>query len=280
MTHAQPTDGFAWVQARAGAALVCRALEPLARHVFTTREWMLGSAADGNSRPGWLEVSRAMDVERSGLIRVHQVHGASVLVCRAGDSRRSDGRPDADVIVSDDSSVALAVQSADCVPLLIADERTGTVAAAHAGWRGLVARVPQATVDTIARAFGSHPADLVAAIGPSIGACCYEVGADVRAAFVHAGFGERDLAAWFLDSPQPTDANPSMAGLAHPPRAGHWFFDGWAAARAQLESAGVARHQIHVAAWCTASHPDLLCSYRRDGKGAGRIVGAIRAKPS
>lgn len=270
----QPNDGFAWVQAPGGPALVCRALDALARHLFTTRAWTLGSAADGNSSSGWSEVARGLVVEPSCLIRVHQVHGSSVLVRRVGDSSRADERPDADIIVSDDPSAALAVQTADCVPLLIADSRTGLVAAAHAGWRGLAARVPANAVGAMAREFGSRPSDLVAAVGPSIGACCYEVGAEARDAFTAAGFEAGQLSAWFFDRPRPNGANRSMPGL-RPPRANHWYFDGWAAARAQLESAGVPRAGIHVAGLCTASHPDVLCSFRRDGKGSGRLAAAI-----
>jgi hypothetical protein len=269
----QPNDGFAWVQAAAGPALVCRALEGRSRHLFTTRAWTLGSAADGNSPSGWSEVARGLGVDPSRLMRVHQVHGSSVLVRRVGDSLLA-GRPDADIIVSDDPSAALAVQTADCVPLLIADARTGGVAAAHAGWRGLAAGVPAHAVEAMAREFGSRPSDLVAAVGPSIGACCYEVGADVRDAFMAAGFEAQQLSSWFFDCARPNGTNPSMPGL-RPPRADHWYFDGWAAARAQLEWAGVPDAGIHVAGLCTASHPDVLCSFRRDGTGAGRLAAAI-----
>jgi YfiH family protein len=164
--------------------------------------------------------------------------------------------------VTDDPSVALAVQTADCVPLLIADRRTGSIAAAHAGWRGLAAHVPRVAVEALGRAFDSHPGDLVAAIGPSISAPRYEVGADVRIRFEQAGYSSGQLARWFSPAERP----------------GHWFFDAWCAAYDQLAEAGLAAPQVHVAALCTASHPDVFCSYRRDGKGAGRIAGAIRAR--
>ncbi len=257
----KPNDGFGWVQAAAGPALVCHALQPLAAHLFTTRQWMLGSARAGPRDEGWDEVARSMSVAPRQLVRVHQVHGAAVVVRRRTDAGDPDSVPDADVIVSDAPSLALAIQAADCVPLLMADRRTGAVAAAHAGWRGLGARVPAVAVRALTRAFGSRPADLVAAIGPSISAPRYEVGVDVRARFEDAGFAASQLTRWFADADRPE----------------HWYFDGRQATRDELEAAGVPLTQIHIAALCTASHPDCLCSYRRDGSAAGRLAAAIRA---
>lgn len=274
----KPNDGFMWVQAAGGPALICQALA--SPHLFTTRSWALGSATDAERTAAWEEVGRSLATGAGQLCRVHQVHGASVVVRRIGDPP-CDVRPlgVADVIVSDDPARVLAIQSADCVPLLVADRRTGAVAAAHAGWKGMAAGVPRVTIAALGRHFGSQPADLVAVAGPSVGACCYEVGADVFDVFRRAGFADAVLQRWFLAAPQPTDRNPSMPGLPHAPRANHWFFDGWAATRHQLEDAGVPAPQIHIAGLCTASHPDAWCSYRRDGKAAGRIAGAIRSAP-
>ena len=275
-----PPDGFEWRETPAGPALVCRALEPYASHLFTTRQWPLGSTPDGDRTPAWADVARALGVDVARLERAHQVHGASVVVRRAGDPPRGDAPlPDADIIVSDDPSIVLSIQTADCVPLLIADRRTGASAAAHAGWRGLAASVPRVTVDALCRQFGSRPADLIAAVGPSIGACCYEVGVDVLDAFRLGGFDEATRHRWFFTGPQPSAKNPSMPGLRRAERADRWFFDGWMATRYQLEAAGMPADQIHLAELCTASHPETLCSYRRDGKAAGRIAGAIRASP-
>src|SRR5229473_2031418 len=168
----KPNDGFAWVQAANGPALVCHALEPYAAHLFTTRPWALGSPTDGDPTAAWDDVARALG-------------------------------------------------------------------AAHAGWKGLAASVPLVTVDALSRHVGSQPADLVAAVGPSIGACCYEVGVDVLDAFRRGGFEEAARPRWFFRAPQPSARNPSMPGLPRPRRQDHWFFDGWAAARQQLEAAGI-----------------------------------------
>jgi YfiH family protein len=259
------------VQAAPGPALACRPLEATARHLFSTRQWLLGSAPNGDSPTAWRDVARAIDVDLTQLARLHQVHGTHAVVAEPA------LRPDADIVVSDSGDIALAIQTADCVPLLIGDTRTGAVAAAHAGWRGLLSRVPIAAVEMLSRQFASRPADLVVAVGPSIGACCYEVGDDVRARFEAAGFGSKELERWFFLEPQPTARNPSMPGLPATRRADRWYFDGWAATRDLLVSVGVPVDRIHIAELCTASHPTHLCSYRRDGKGAGRMAAVIRS---
>ena len=236
-------------------ALVCEPLLPHAEHLFTTRGWTLGHGATASGRNGWDEVAEAMGVASDRLERLRQVHGNNVIVA----GQESGSLPDADILVSNRTDLAVVVQAADCVPLLIADTRTGAVSAAHAGWRGLAAGVPGKTVDALSREFGSRPGDLLAAIGPAIGQCCYEVGDDVREAMVR-GFGETEASSWFT------------AG-----RPGKWMFDTWASAGAQLRTAGVPADQIFGAELCTASHPDAFCSYRRDGPPAGRIAAAIRS---
>lgn len=262
----QPNEAFAWVQAPPGPALVCRPLEQIAPHFFTTRSWPLGSTAPDANQPEWDDVARAAGVEPGSLRRLRQVHGADIVVTRrrAGDALRDAHeveRPEADIILTDDPAIAVAVQIADCVPLLIGDRRTGVVAAAHAGWRGLAAGVPRIAVEAVAREFGSRPGDLVAAIGPSIGAPRYEVGADVHDRFERAGF--EAMPRWFSD-----------AG-----RGDHWYFDGCQSARDQLVGAGLDPNAVHVAGLCTASHSDLLCSFRRDGSArAGRMAAVIRAR--
>jgi YfiH family protein len=265
-----PATPFRWQSTPAGPALVCGALESMAPHLFTTRWWKLGSrdAADSEDTR-WAEVAGAM--ETPAVVRLHQVHGCQVF---AADAITAD-RPDADIVIGMTPGVAVAVQAADCVPLLVADRRTGAVAAAHAGWRGLAARVPIVTIDALVRRCGSRREDLVAAAGPSIGACCYEVGKDVVDAFSAAGFAQDDMDGWFLDGPKRMPDNASMPGVQR--RTGHWFFDGWSCVGRQLELAGVPRDQIFVAGLCTASHPDLLPSFRRDGPPAGRLAAAIKS---
>ena len=257
-----PGDAFAWRSSRAGLTLVCCPLEPYATHLFTTREWQLGTAGADAREPGWQQVAEAMHVSAAHLVRVHQVHGGAVVVRRRGDAL--DGLsplPDADVLVSNDESIAVAIQTADCVPLLLADRASGAVAAAHAGWRGLAAGVPRIAVRALHDAFGTEPADVVAAVGPSICAENYEVDRAVRSGFEASGATRRQLTRWFRPGRRP----------------GRWQFDGWQSAIDQLEDAGVGREAIHAAQLCTAAHLQL-CSYRRDGTAAGRLAAAIRAR--
>jgi YfiH family protein len=274
MTLPAPAAPFEWVTTDAGPGLVCRALEPFAAHIFTSRVWALGHAIESaGSETEWSEVARTLDVSPDRLLQVRQVHGAGVAL-----ARESAGTPDADIIVSYDPDRAVAIRVADCVPLLIADRRTGAVAAAHAGWRGLALRVPEIAVAALAREYGSRRSDLVAAIGPSIGACCYEVGADVRESFTAGGHAEANPDRWFHRVPVVDPRNPPLGGVTFA-RDDRWFFDTETAACEQLTAAGLSSAQIFAARLCTASHPEVFCSYRRDGKGAGRLGAAIRRGP-
>ena len=236
------------------AALVCRALEPLRAHLFTTRPWPLGTA-DGSRTPAGPTSRARSGVDAAHLERAHQVHGASVVVRRAGDPPRGSAPlPHADIIVSDDPAIVLSIQTADCVPLLIADrrDRRGRGGARRlARPRGARAR---GRGEALAQAFGSRPADLVAAIGPSISGRATKLAHEVRERF------ERRRAA----------APPQLDRWFVPAEQARALFLRWLGVGAgSAQAAGVPAEQIHLAGLCTASHPDLLCSYRRDGK-AGR----------
>ena len=254
----QPS-GFEWIETAGGPGLVCTSLH--ASHIFTTRGGRLG-APDGNRAGGWAQVAAAMDVPPGRLARIRQVHGSAVSIWRKGTAYDADALPEADVIASDDPSLAIAIQTADCVPMLIADVDSGAVAAAHAGWRGLAAGVPSVAVATMVEQFNADASRLVVAIGPSISAARYEVGDEVRSAFERSRATRDQIVRWF------------QAGT----RPGHWLFDGWLAGRDQLESSGVAPEHIHVAALCTAAHPEWFCSYRRDGRPAGRMAAAFGSR--
>ena len=149
-----PAHSRGGTRRRAGAGLpAARAVRGASLHDARSGRSARRRAATGGA---WADVAPALGVDAAHLERAHQVHGASVVVRRAGDPPGGDAPlPQADILVSDDPSIVLAIQTADCVPLLIADRRTGAVAAAHAGWRGLAAGVPGSRSQALARAFGT-----------------------------------------------------------------------------------------------------------------------------
>jgi YfiH family protein len=248
----QPTDGFEWTQEPWGRALRCRQL-PTA-HLFTSSDLKLRDDVRD-----WEAVAASLGVTRERLLLVKQVHGVAVAVARRGGSGDWT-RPQADIIVSDDPSTAVGVRVADCAPVLLFDPRTGAAGAAHAGWRGTAAGAAAAAVRKMRQEFGVDPAELVAAIGPCLGACCGEVGPDVMEAFRAGGAPQGSIDEWFS-----------------PGRGDRFQLDLERANRDQLERAGVRPEAIFVSGLCTKTHHDRLHSYRAAREKAGRMVAAIRA---
>jgi len=258
MTLPAVPEPFYWIDVPWGHALRCGALDAVARHLFSTRQLELSSPIQ--------TAALAASVDAARLVQVNQVHGRAHIVVRVGEPLPA-GRPEADVIVSNVADAAIAVRAADCVPLLIADRATGAVAAVHAGWRGTCAGASLAAVSALGAEFGSRPEDLVAAIGPSIGVCCYEVGPEVVDAFAAAGHARHLIDRWFTSTPPPRGSrarNPLRLDVA-------------GANRDQLLLAGVPEQQVHLSGLCTAMHLDVLTSYRVEKEKAGRLVGAIRS---
>ena len=249
----KPNGDFEWVQESWGTALRCAPLAHVARHVFTTRDLVL---EEGDVAPtGWVALARAVGGTADALVRMRQVHCAGVFVAeRPAVIAAKVVSPEADIAVSVDPEVVLTVKVADCVPVLLADRQSGAVAAVHAGWRGTAAGAVHAAVEGLEARYGTRPRDLVAAVGPSIGPCCYEVGSTMRDDF--ASHPRADV--WFSARPTP-------------------HLDLWTATRDQLELAGMDGEHIHVCRLCTFDHPALFHSYRRDGTRAGRLVAAIRS---
>jgi copper oxidase (laccase) domain-containing protein len=155
----------------------------------------------------------------------------------------------------------------------MADQVTGAVAAVHAGWRGTAARAVVAGLNALEREFGSRPADVVVAIGPSIGPCCYEVGSDLVDAFAAAGHERYLIDRWFSTPPAFAEGFGGASRPRPPLR-----LDIAGANRDQLILAGVPERQIHDAGLCTAMHLDVLTSFRAEKENAGRIAGVIRAR--
>jgi len=181
------------------------------------------------------------------IVRATQVHRASASAVReAPDSGACVDAGEHDVIVTTLPGVALVVQTADCVPILL--RSAGAVAAAHAGCRGSAANAARAAVEALT-ALGVSPAEIDAWIGPSIGPCCYEVGGEVASQFA-GDFARRDCA-------------------------GKFRLDLKAVNAAQLQSAGIASERISVHPGCTKCGGERYASYRRDGSAAGRMIAMI-----
>ena len=268
--HAQPDDGhevlynaekmppevgeeFAWEAAPWGLALQCPALGPVA-HGWTTRQLQLRGSAE-TERAGWTAIGEAVGLEPNSRVRLTQVHGATVHVATS----KPCGTAEADIVISDVIDRLVAVQVADCAPILAADRSGRFVAAAHAGWRGTAVDVAGVTVRALADRYEARPEMQSVAIGPCIGPCCYEVGQELVEAFRTKGWSEADCARWFAR------------------RNGTLFLDIWRANADQLERAGVPASQIFLSRLCTVCHRDWFYSYRREGAGTGRLAGYIRA---
>jgi len=176
---------------------------------------------------------------------LRQVHGCTVVTPPWTEP------PDADASIAKERGVLLAIETADCLPVLIVDPVHRRVAAVHAGWRGTALRVAQEAIRALVRE-GASPSELVVALGPGIGACCYEVGPDVEAAFGPEG------ARFFV---------PGPGKRKH--------LDVVAANRAQLEEAGIPTASIDSLDLCTRCRADLFFSYRRDGATAGRMISVL-----
>jgi len=241
-----------------GPALRCRALDGVAVHLFTTRALTLQPG--GAPSDGWTALAASLGVPEPHVVRLKQVHGCAVIAVERGSAEPpARVRREADVLVSDDPTRAIVVQAADCVPILLANPVTGLVAAVHAGWRGTVARAAVAGIDALV-ARGARAEDLIAAIGPSIGPCCYEVGEELRDGFREAGHDLDALTPWFIEAP---GARPHL----DLPRAN----------RDQLVAAGLRAEHVHACELCTACHLEVFYSFRREAQQVGRLAGGIRA---
>lgn len=209
-------------------------------------------------------LARAVGFDVGLLHQATQVHGAALLV--AGGDPASTLRAEADALVAEPGSGhAVAVRVADCAPVLLADPASGRVAAVHAGWRGIEAGALAVAVRRLAQA-ADRARSLLAAIGPCIGACCFEVGADVGARIAAAS------------SPEVV-----VRQLADPAGVDKVYVDLRLAARAQLRSLGLVDDAIEDVPsrgpeGCTRCDAARFYSYRRDAGASGRLIGVVVAR--
>lgn len=181
-------------------------------------------------------------------VNLCQIHSDVVVMVSGGQTQGVLGEGDA--LVSRQPGIWMGVRTADCAPVILADPLHQAVGVVHAGWRGTVNLIVSRTLERMAAEFGTRPGDVMAAIGPAIGACCYEVGADVA----------RQFAPWWAER---ADLRVDIP----------------ATIQRQLTAAGVDPANIGRVGGCTRCSSGRFHSFRRDGAAAGRMVSAVCIRP-
>lgn len=205
----------------------------------------------------------ALGVDAARVVAAQQVHGERIARVGEDEAGRGafsyeDALAETDALITDAPGLPLLLFYADCVPVLFADPVRRAVGVCHAGWRGTARRIAAKTLRAMGEAFGTRPEDCLIGIAPSIGACCYEVGAEVAEAF-QAAFG-------------------ADAGLLEA-RGDSWRLDLWRANRLQLLEAGARPDRIDCAGVCTACNHEVFFSYRADAGQTGRIGALVALTP-
>ena len=184
-----------------------------------------------------------------------------------------------DGLMTDEPGVLLGIQTADCIPVLVADRKNRAVAAFHAGWRGTLARIVENGVGRMRLEFGSKPEDLIASIGPGIGQCCYAVGEEVREQFESQFIYAAELFREVYDSDPVKEKYPMLFLTARAP--GHsdigpgMHLDLAEANRRQLLAAGLKKGAIFLTGQCTGCHTDRFFSHRIERGFTGRMMSVI-----
>jgi polyphenol oxidase len=235
-----------------------------------------------------VERNRAAFLQRLGatsgkkawpLVTQRQIH-SDLIHCVGGEPKEplvGDG------LITRTPGILLAIQTADCLPVILVDTKQKAVGVFHAGWRGTVKRIVEKGVGEMRRYFGTLPRNIKAAIGPGIHACCYDVGPEVRQQFESQFSCAEDLFREIKESDPVREKYPLLFLTARAP--GHSelptkiFLDLVEANRRQLIDAGVSPRNITAPTLCTACRPDLLFSYRAEKGVTGRMMGVAGIKP-
>lgn len=251
----------------------CRAFEslPWVRHGFSTRLGGVSGMGKGSlnlKNAPWDSPDRvrenqrrflsALSLEKACLLTLHQVHSNRVRILEELSGQWNP--PEGDALITRVENAALAVKTADCMPVLIADPIAHAIGAVHSGWRGTLSGVLLHTIEEMQRAFGSDPADLLIAIGPGIRACCFEVGDDVVRLFDER-YPESQIAQPIADHP------------------GKYRMNLCNALDIQLDLAGVPLENRHDLGACTCCRTREFFSYRAEGLASGRMMAVIGIAP-
>jgi YfiH family protein len=269
-------------------------------HGFSTRRGGLSRAYCGEDSPAELNLGFTVSDDRQTVIRnrgllaeaitgdpstplvtLRQIH-SSVLHLAAGDSAL-DPLCKGDGLMTDRPGLLLGIQTADCIPVLVADRKRRVVAAFHAGWRGTVKRIVETGVGRMRLELGSQPEDLIAAIGPGIGPCCYAVGEEVLSEFESQFAYARELFREVYDSDSVRNKYPMLfltqRAPGHSPIGPSLHVNLIEANRRQLLAAGLKPSSIKIVSGCTNCQPELFFSHRASHGHAGRMLSVIGIKP-
>jgi YfiH family protein len=265
--------GFYWRERDGVRALSSRALDDAGfANAFSTRVGGVSPFPTGDLNLAGFDEDTAENINENRrrfltlfeghwtLAACWQVHGTNVRTVRAHDPPNPRGEDErCDALTTNLARLLIGVKTADCVPILLADPRTGACAAVHAGWRGTSAQIVSRALARMREEYGTRAGDVAAAMGPAALGCCYEVGSEVVETF-KANF--------------PADYD----SLFTPTREGHALVDLHEANRRQLIDAGVSSDNVHAAPLCTMCRTDLFFSYRREKKlhgRTGRLMGVV-----
>jgi len=272
---------------------------PFLVHAFCTRRGGVSEGAfaslnmslkegdnDANIGKNWDIVAAAFGIPRRNFFQVHQVHGDRILTIDDAESQTFDPQSlDYDAVITNRPGLALCVKTADCVPVLMADTEKRIVAAVHAGWRGSALNISGKVLRSLSERYGTRPQDVQAAIGPAIGACCYEVDATVYEAMESqperdkifasrsesgsgSGAGSRSKSGMGTKTGMKTETGRE-AGM------GKWKLNLALANRHQLQELGVPGENIHNADLCTSCASEWFYSHRKEGGITGRLLNFI-----
>jgi len=208
---------------------------------------------ESNVLQNWERLAAAFDIPLAQFLVVNQVHGDDIFVIQQqGEYFTSRAQLDYDAIVTSRTNLAIGIKTADCVPIFIVDKVQKIIAVIHAGWRGSALGISVKVIHLLQDQYGSLPQDILAAIGPAIGLCCYEVDAVTADAF--AAYEDKD---YFLFSVKAKEK---------------WMLDLPEANRRQLLSCGIPVKNIEVSDLCTSCNKDLFFSHRASGGVTGRQI--------
>lgn len=216
--------------------------------------------------------------QKTPIVTLRQFHSNLVIVAGKGDADHERPRK-ADGVITAEPGMLIAIQTADCIPVLVADRKRRVVAGFHAGWRGTVKRIVELGVGRMRLEFGSRPEDLIAAIGPGVGQCCYAVGEEVVSEFESQFSYTSELFREVFDSDPVRKKYPMLfltqRAPGHSPLGPAMHLDLIEANRRQLLDVGLKASAISVTGGCTSCHTDLFFSHRASRGHAGRMMSVI-----